>query len=144
MKLKNGIVPELAKFLLDEKLAGKKSRMRTKFVRMLNESLKEFETFRMELITKHAKKDKKGEPLTDGSSYQLEDPELFNKEFSELLGEEFIVDETESKREILEHIKTILDNTEKEFQGQEAFQYDQWCEAFENLKYKDKVESPKK
>jgi len=142
MKLKNGFIPELAKFLSEEKLAGKKSRMRTKFVKMLNESLQEFETFRMELITKHAKKDKKGEPLTDGNSYQIEDQELFNKEFAELLVEEFIVDETESKREILEHVKTILDNTEKEFQGQEAFQYDLWCEAFENLKYDDKSESP--
>jgi len=143
MKLKNGIVPELAKFLSEEKLAGKKSRMRTKFLKLLNESVNETESFRKELLDKHSKKDDEGNALIENNSYILEDAEAFNKEFTELMLEDFIIDETESKREMLQHIKRILDNTNTEFEGVKAFQYDTWCEAFDNLKYDDKSESPK-
>jgi len=143
MKLKNGIVPDLAKFLSEEKLAGKKSRMRTKFLKLLNESVNETESFRKELLDKHSKKDDEGNALIENNSYILEDAEAFNKEFTELMLEDFIIDETESKREMLQHIKRILDNTNTEFEGVKAFQYDTWCEAFDNLKYDDKSESPK-
>jgi len=144
MQLKNSEINGLAGFLAAEKLGGKASRMRTKFLKLLNESINETEEFRKELLEKYSKKDDEGKALIENNSYVLEDAEAFNSEYLELMNEDFVIDETESKREILERVKTILDNTEKEFQGQEAFQYDSWCEAFENMKYEDKSESPKK
>ena len=142
MKLKNSEINGLAEFLASEKLVKKQSRMRTKFLKLLNEAINETEGFRKELLEKYSKKDDEGEALIDNNSYVLEDAEAFNKEYLELMNEEFIIDETESKREMLQHIKRILDNTETEFDGVKAFQYDTWCEAFENLKYDDKSESP--
>jgi len=142
MKLKNSEINGLAEFLSKEKLGGKTSRMRTKFLKILNEAINETESFRKELIDKHSKKDDEGNALIENNSYVLEDVETFNKEYVELMSEEFIIDETESKREMLQHIKRILDNTETEFEGVKAFQYDSWCEAFENLKYEDKSKSP--
>ena len=143
MKLKNSEINGLAEFLAKEKLGGKASRMRTKFLKILNEAINEIEGFRKELLEKYSKKDDEGKALIKDNSYVIEDVEAFNKEYLELMNEDFIIDETESKREMLQHIKNILDNTETEFEGVKAFQYDSWCDAFENLKYKDKSESPK-
>ena len=143
MQIKNSEINGLAEFLASEKLGGKASRMRTKFLKLLNESVNETESFRKELLDKHSKKDDEGNALIENNSYILEDAEAFNKEFTELMLEDFIIDETESKREMLQHIKRILDNTNTEFEGVKAFQYDTWCEAFDNLKYDDKSESPK-
>ena len=143
MKLKNSEINGLAEFLAKEKLGGKASRMRTKFLKILNEAINEIEGFRKELLEKYSKKDDEGKALIKDNSYVIEDVEAFNKEYLELMNEDFIIDETESKREMLQHIKRILDNTETEFDGAKAFQYDIWCEAFENLKYEEKSESPK-
>jgi len=142
MKLKNVDINGLAEFLASEKLVKKQSRMRTKFLKLLNEAINETEGFRKELLEKYSKKDDEGEALIDNNSYVLEDAEAFNKEYLELMSEDFIIDETESKREMLQHVKRILENTETEFEGVKAFQYDSWCDAFENLKYEDKSESP--
>jgi len=142
MKLKNVDINGLAEFLTTEKLVKKQSRMRTKFLKLLNEAINETEGFRKELLEKYSKKDDEGEALIDNNSYVLEDAEAFNKEYLELMNEDFVIDETESKREVLQHVKRILENTETEFEGVKAFQYDSWCEAFENLKYEDKSESP--
>jgi len=142
MKLRNDVLSGLAEFLMKEKLGGKASRMRTKFLKLLNEAINEIEGFRKELLEKYSKNDDEGNALIENNSYVLEDAEAFNKDFLELMNEYFVIDETESKREMLQNIKRILENTEVEFEGVKAFQYDHWCEAFENLKYDDKSESP--
>jgi len=142
MKLKNVDINGLAEFLASEKLVKKQSRMRTKFLKLLNEAINEIESFRKEMLEKYSKKDAEGNALIENNSYVLEDAEAFNKEYLELMNEDFVIDETASKREVLQHVKRILENTETEFDGIKAFQYDAWCEAFENLKYEDKSESP--
>ena len=142
MQLKNSEINGLAGFLAAEKLGGKASRMRTKFLKLLNESINETEEFRKELLEKYSKKDDEGNALIEDNSYVIEDVETFNKEYLELMNEYFVIDETHSKREVLQQVKRILENTNTEFEGAKAFQYDSWCEAFENLKYEDKSESP--
>jgi len=138
MKFKNVDINGLAEFLTTEKLVKKQSRMRTKFLKLLNEAINEIESFRKEMLEKYSKKDDDGNALIENNSYVLEDAETFNKEYVELMNEDFIIDETESKREMLQNIKRILENTDTEFDGVKAFQYDTWCEAFENLKYEEK------
>ena len=142
MKIKNSGISGLAEFLASEKLVKKQSRMRTKFLKLLNESINEIESFRKEMLEEYSKKDDEGNALIEDNSYVLEDAEAFNKEYLELMNEDFVIDETASKREVLQHVKRILENTETEFEGVKAFQYDSWCDAFENLKYEDKSESP--
>jgi len=144
MQLKNSEINGLAGFLAAEKLGGKASRMRTKFLKLLNESINETEEFRKELLEKYSKKDDEGNALIEDNSYVIEDVETFNKEYLELMNEYFVIDETHSKREVLQQVKRILENTNTEFEGAKAFQYDSWCEAFEKLKYEEKSESPKK
>lgn len=40
---------------------------------------------RMELISKYSRKDEKGQPLTDGDSYILDNPAGFQNEYNDLL-----------------------------------------------------------
>jgi len=65
MKFKNVDVKGLAEFLASEKLGGKASRMRTKFLKILNESASETEEFRKELLEKYSKKDDEGKALIE-------------------------------------------------------------------------------
>ena len=142
MIIKNSDIQSLVNFLVNEKLSGKTSRMRTRFVNLLNERLKEIEEFRLEIVEKYAEKDDEGKPITNDNKYKIVDMEAFNKDYDELMNEEFIIDETHSKKDMLLSVKRILESTEMEFSGQEAFLYDKWCEAFENLKYEEEA-SPK-
>jgi len=47
---------------------------------------------RMELISKYSKKDEKGQPLTDGDSYILNNPAGFQNEYNDLLETEFEIE----------------------------------------------------
>jgi len=47
---------------------------------------------RMELISKYSKKDEKGQPLTDGDSYILDNPAGFQNEYNDLLETEFEIE----------------------------------------------------
>ncbi|ARK32114.1 hypothetical protein [Halalkalibacter krulwichiae] len=134
MKLKNNDLKGLATFLVDEELSGKSSRLRTRFVRLLEEEWNQINDFIDELLVKHAQKDKQNNPIKKDNQLQIEDLESLNREYNELMNEEFVIDEVESKREMLLEVRNILENTKKEFSGKSAFEYDRWCEAFENLK----------
>lgn len=137
MELINSDIHKLIEFLTQERLNGKTSRMRTRFIKLLSERHQEIEEFRIELLQKHSEKDEKGDPLVNEGSYQLKDREAFNQEYIELMRESFIIDETASKRDMLLTIRRILEETPQEFSGADAFAYDRWCEAFENLKYEE-------
>ena len=47
---------------------------------------------RMELISKYSRKDEKGQPLTDGDSYILNNPAGFQNEYNDLLETEFEIE----------------------------------------------------
>ena len=47
---------------------------------------------RMELISKYSRKDEKGQPLTDGDSYILDNPAGFQNEYNDLLETEFEIE----------------------------------------------------
>ncbi|MDX5474127.1 MAG: DUF1617 family protein, partial [Bacillaceae bacterium] len=111
------------------------------FIKILDEREKEISQFRNEIVQKYGKKDKNGDLVIEDNQYILEDPVTFNKEMNELMSEEFIIDETESNKELLTHIRTILESSKQTFKGTDAFLYDQWCEAFENMKNEE--QSPK-
>ena len=47
---------------------------------------------RMELISKYSRKDEKGQPLTDGDNYILDNPAGFQNEYNDLLETEFEIE----------------------------------------------------
>lgn len=129
----------LIKFLMDIELSGKQSRMRTRFCKLIGERLKEIEEERFKLIDKYVKKDEEGNFLTKEKNgiqiYDIENIESFNKEYEELMREELVIDETNERKEMLLTVRDILLNTEQTFKGQDAMNYDRYCEIFENLQY---------
>jgi hypothetical protein len=138
VRIRNSEIRDFAMFLLDEKLSGKKSRMRTRFIKLLDERLKQIDEERLALLKEFAELDENGNVKTreDGTAIMSdENMAKFQVEFAELMNEEFVIDETEERREMLLTIKDIVLNTEKEFSGQSAFQYDRWCEIVEAIEY---------
>jgi hypothetical protein len=139
MRVMNFEVKEFIRFLIELKLAGKESRMRTRFCKLLADRMKQIEDEREELINQFAEHDADGEvvvendPGTNKQVYKLKDHAGFNREYTVLMREEYVIDETEERQEMLKTIKDIVLNVDMEFQGEEAFVYDRWCEIVEEI-----------
>jgi hypothetical protein len=57
--------------------------------------------------------------------------EDFDKENTILLNEDFVIDENESNRAMIETLNDVLLNSEIELFGTDAILYDKWCTIFE-------------
>jgi len=177
LKLKNYFFvgsPELQSISLQEWIAkqmlhGQESRARTRFLQSIAPRVKEVDDVRLELLKKHAEKQKvkqgdkevempvmtyveieevKGEngemvkmpkekETTDaskGKRFKVTDADAFNADYQEYLNEDYIVDVIPSNRDIVYRIKDILTNTNETFAGRMALLYDEWCNAFEDIK----------
>lgn len=110
--------------------------MRSKFVRMgvkyiqddLNEQKKE-------VIEKYAQHDDEGNVKTndEGTGILFKDV----KPYLDLMDEEWIVDESESNKNMLISVRDSLLSYEGKLSGDEAELYLDLCEAFEALSYEE-------
>lgn len=140
MKMFNGEIQNFINFLMEEEVSSKKSRMRTRFIKIAQERLKEIEDTRIELLKKHGNVDDNGELKTVEDSngqmvYDLRDREAFNVEYNEMMLEEFVVDETPERKDMLLALKDIVLDTERTFKGQEAIFYDRFADIVEEINY---------
>lgn len=140
MKMKNEEVEDFAKFLMSLELPSFESRLRTRFVkRVLAERVALVQEEHAELIREFARFDEDGNPIIvkdgDKQMYDVPDRATFNKEYFKLLNEDFVIDETEERKEMLLLVKDIILNCDKTFKGREALEYDRWCEIVEEIKY---------
>lgn len=140
-------------FLLDENKHGHKSRCRNRFVQIIKDRTKEVNAERNNLLKQYAEKNKKKEVLyLDENGKETTDlaksknfkitPENLKKvedEFAEYLDEDYIIDVTPANRDIMENVKDILLNSLADVKGLQSVMYDEWCQAFENIK-EDKKE----
>ena len=137
MKLRNYDLEPLILYLNKMKLAGKASRMRTRFINILTEKYKLFKDEHMQLIKEYANLDEDGNPkiiVRDGQRvFDIKDELAFNKEFNELLFEEVIIEENEVNKNMLLSVRDSILNSEIEVSEEEAFLYNEWCEQFENI-----------
>lgn len=138
MRMLNFEIKEFVKFLIQLKLVGKESRMRTRFCRLIGERLKEIEDEREQLIEQFAVKGEDGKPAVtdDGSGrmvYMMQNAEAYNAEYSILMREEFILPETEDRIEMFRAVRDIVLNVDLEFEGDSAFAFDRWCEIVEEV-----------
>ncbi|MRG87012.1 DUF1617 family protein [Salinibacillus xinjiangensis] len=131
VKIENGQLAQVSNLLFNLSLKGKQSRHRTKFIKLLNERVKEVEEQRIELAKEHSKVDEGGEPIINGNQFELKDVEEFQKELKELFDEEMVI-EGGDYQGMLKTVQKVLEECDKEFSGQEAFTYDYICEQFEN------------
>jgi len=137
MYMKNYEVKELGDFLYQLKLKGKQSRMRTRMVKLLEDRLAQVNQERTQLIEDFAKRDEEGAILTEEhegkTGYILENPQEFNHEVAMLMSEDYIIEETADKEEMLVTIREIVLNhgEETEMSGDEAMLYDRFCEILD-------------
>lgn len=136
----------LYSFLNGLMLHGSKSRERTKFLKIINDRVLATEQERIKLASKHAKRNKHNEILyvgadgkettnnTTGGSFVIENQEDFKKDLLSYLEEEFVIEISPTNNVTIYTVKELLLKCDKEFSGQEAVQYNEWCEAFENIK----------
>lgn len=130
IKIQNKYLLPSINLLYDLSLKGKESRHRTRFIKLLQEQLKEVEEERKQLAEEFSRKDKNGKPIIEDNKYVLENEKEFYKEYNELMDEEFII-EGANHEETLKTVKKILLECEVAFSGQDAMVYDYLCEQFE-------------
>lgn len=146
LKIKNKYLIGLANWLNEQDLPGKLSRERNRFVETLSEAFQEVEKERMKLIEKHSKKDENEKPIIKDNRYELKNDEEFNKEFLELMDDEFLLDMTPVNQLRIKMMKNIILETDYKFGPKETDSdqekiakirqmqdYDKWCEAFETI-----------
>ena len=160
LKLKNYFlvdIPEPNKiaslqiWLNDQLLHGKVSRHRTRFIKLVIPRAEEIEKEKNSMLEKLADKkkvkdkemvvylDDKGKDTTDqklGKRYKLsaKNHEEFTKQYNDYLNEDYIIDVTPANREDIYGVRDLLLNTNAEFSQIQATRYNEWAEAFEDIK----------
>lgn len=139
MRMKNVEVENLLKFIMELELKGRDSRLRTRFAKLLMERQNLVDEEHQELVKQYSITDDSGKPKIvekDGKQfYDVQDKVGFNREYFILLNEEFIIEETEERKEMLLLLKDVILNCDKTFMGGEALEYDRWCEMVEDIIY---------
>lgn len=139
IKLFNYEIELFIKFLFDLKLVDQKSRMRTRFIRLLSEKLQLFEEERLQLLKEHSYLDEQGNIRViekDGDTlYDVKDLNKFNIAVNQLLYEEVVIEQNIEREVMLLTVKDIVLNCGLEFVGKEAVNYDRFCEIVEQINY---------
>ncbi|MDQ0254935.1 putative RNase H-like nuclease (RuvC/YqgF family) [Evansella vedderi] len=132
VKIENAKLGQAADLLFNLSLKGKQSRHRTKFIKVLNERLKEVEEQRVQLAKEHSRIDDKGEPQVVDGKFDIMVMEDFQKDLKELYKEELVIEGGDAQG-MLKTVKDILLKSleDKEWEGQEAVIYDYLCDQFE-------------
>lgn len=124
------------KFLNRLKLVDFSSRMRTRFVNILSERFRQYREEYLQLVKEHSHLDDEGNPIviTQGEiqRFDIIDFEAFNVALEPLLNEEFIIEITESNKNMFKSVTNSVLNCGIEFEGNEHFHYASLCERFED------------
>ena len=138
------IVRSFQVWLMNLKLHGPASRMRTRFIRLVTDRTKELDVVRIKLAEEYSRNkkgevvyvDKKGKKTTKneaGFNFDIQDVDKFMQEWEDYLNEDYIIDVTPANNDIMNGVKAILLETTEEFEGREAVRYDEWASAFEEI-----------
>lgn len=144
MMMKNYEIGELQSFLFNLILKGKESRMRTRFISLLDNQVELIEKERQLLINDYASKDDEGDIKTetkvinDKEQHIVVFPSIEAEKEAQIqimlmMNEDFIIEETVDKIEMLKTLQNIILNCNLEFTGQKAVLYDRFCEIFEEI-----------
>ena len=128
LKLKNYQLNLLMR-ILDVFLHGTECRNRNKFVKRLLAQAQTADQERINILKGLAVKDEKGEPIIKDGNFDLgENRAEFEKQYRELMNEEFIVDNLESTKEELATIKKLVLESKIDLNYADGEVYGQICE----------------
>ena len=142
MRIPNHLVSPFTDFLLSLELPFRQSRMRSKLVKQARNYLQELQGEEQELLKKYGDKDEEGKLITkvnedNGNTYvplDSIDPQFY-KDLSILMQDDWVIDESESNKDMLTTVREIILNYEGTLSGEQAMQFDVYADAFENLSY---------
>jgi hypothetical protein len=140
MEIQNKDIEQVVMFLKTiSPLPAKQSRMKAKFIKMCLERLKEIEEDQMLLIEEFGDRDDQGNLIMIKEGHYSVKKRLneFNRAYAELLSEYWVIDETESIKDVLLTLKDIVLNYEGNVDDQHALIHDMLCDQLENLSYED-------
>jgi len=114
------------------------------FIKLLEDQIELLKVERQQLINDYALKDENGEIVTETKEIHNKEEEivLFQCEEAEkeaqmqimlMMNEDFIMEETADKIEMLTILQSIILNCDLEFTGNKAVLYDRFCEIFEEI-----------
>ncbi|QXE02777.1 DUF1617 family protein [Terribacillus sp. DMT04] len=131
VKIENAKLGQAIDLLFNMPLKGKKSRHRSKLVKLLQERLKEVGDQELDLIKEFAGEDEEGNPKRkEDGSFAIDNPKEFRQQQDELFEEEYVIDGGDAQG-MLKTVKEVLLNYDEELSGQKAVIYDYLCDAFE-------------
>lgn len=140
MEIHNYDIKGFQDFILNYlSLKGKKSRMRMRFLNLLNNQWEQVGKEQNVLLKEQNALDDEGNiHFVEGTQYpDVDNRQEYEKDFQELLNETFHVDESEQNKDMLLILKDAILDYDEELIGQPAATHDQLCTLFENLVYKD-------
>ena len=108
MKLTLGEALDMAKALptlLDKEIPVRPAYWLGRAVDQINSKLKAFEAVRFKLIEKYGEKDSDGKLINEDGQYKIADTDGFNKEYSDIIGEEIEIEHNQISVEDLGDIK---------------------------------------
>lgn len=137
---KNYELKAFGEFLYELSLKGKESRMRSRFIKVLEDQLQLINNEREILLKDYAKKDENGELVFDkdeeGREFViLDDSFSYNLELSKLMQEDFIIEVKNDNTEMIKTIQDVVLNCDKEFSGIEAERYNRFCDILETVTF---------
>lgn len=142
MKITNYEVPRLAELLFNLKLKGKDSRMRTRLINKLNDYIKDtLNREEYELLLEYGLKDANNKFVVNHDGGYALIPEKANEyyiEMNTLQNESFVIDESESNKEMLLSVAHSIINCDLELDSEMAMLWDKWCGQFEEFIDKNK------
>lgn len=129
--------------LAKQMFSGKKSRARTRFLKIIGERIKEINEERVKLLEDNAFKNKKGEVLlidkdgketiekNKGVKYKMKDEMKYQKEYFDYINEDYVIDVSPANQETIYGVRDIVLDSEEEFNGRMASLYEEICSSFE-------------
>ena len=134
--MKNFELKVFGDFLYGMTLKGKESRMRSRFIAIIEAQLELIQKERDILLKDYAKTDESGQPVLntdkDGKEFMvLNDAQSYNLEIAKLMQEELVIEVKDDNKEMLRIVAEAVLNTDKEFSGFEAESYNRLCDVLE-------------
>ncbi|WP_193063490.1 hypothetical protein [Oceanobacillus oncorhynchi] len=130
VEIKNLYLKPAIDFLFNLELERKQSRHRTKFIKQMNERLKEVGEERMEIVKDNANLDEEGNPIEKDGEYDIYDKQKFDKEIKELFDESLVI-EGGDNQQMLETVSKVLKEDKSKLKGTKAAVRDYLCDQFQ-------------
>lgn len=136
LTMKNFELKVFGEFLYELSLKGKDSRMRSRFIALIEAQLELIQKERDILLQDYAQTDENGKPITkeddEGNAFMvLKDAQSYNLEIAKLMQEEFVIEVKDDNKDMLKTVAEAVLNVDKEFSGFEAESYNRLCDVLE-------------